>query len=240
MARRRAQRGHSASGEAGAGRALLTAASRGATPTARSVTCALPGPASLPATRRARRLPTVPGPCDPGKRSHTCAQHLRPALAKGARREKGPRAAKFVPKNEVGRCFSSRGQERARSGLDAEAKDGSGRRFAGRGTALSGPGSGAREWPWKACRVTRVLGQKPRELGVRGGRWEGAEPTPPAPYPGPRLSLRSEASGQLQPGEQRPPASCTEQLDSRFFFFFFSLRGGGLHLGQRECPLVDC
>lgn len=65
--------------EARAGRARLTAASWGATPTARTVARVLPGPASPRATSRARRLPAAPGLHSPGKRSHTCA--LRPAPA---------------------------------------------------------------------------------------------------------------------------------------------------------------
>lgn len=78
--------------EAGAGRARLTAASRSATPTARVVTRALPGPASPRATRRSRRLPAAPGLRSPGKRQHTCALRPAPAARACQRGREGGRA----------------------------------------------------------------------------------------------------------------------------------------------------
>lgn len=217
MARRRARRGHSASGEAGAGRARLTAASRGATPTARAVTCALPGPASLPATRRARRLPTASGPCDPGKRSHTCAQHLPPALAEGARREKGPRAAKFAPKNEVGRCFPPGGQEWPRSSLGVRLRTVQAEGSQGRAPHLPARAVEPESGPGKPVGLPRARGRNHGSWGCGVAAGKGQNQLPH------RFSLGSEVSGRLQPGEERPPASFAEPLDSRFF----GGRGGG-------------
>lgn len=165
MARRRARRGHSLSGEAGAGRERLTAASRGATPTARAVTRALPGSSSPRATRRARRLLQLPGLRAPGKRPHTCA--LRPAPAAHTRQggQEGGRA--------WGRKVCLPGQSRggptplSGSRPDGRAEEGSGGRGAREGIALLGQSSGSREWPLGATWVTRgLLGRK---KGVGGG-----------------------------------------------------------------------
>lgn len=169
--------------EARAGRARLTAASRGATPTPRAVTRALPGPASLRATRRARRLPSAPGLRSPGKRQHTCA--LRPAPAARAcqrgqegRRAPGPQS--LPPGTKWGRRSLPRGQKQSRPRPRDRTKEGSG----GRGGSWGGvshfrvravePESG----PGKPVGLLAAA----TETTVGGGRcdsWEGAEPTPP-------------------------------------------------------------
>lgn len=182
--------------------------------------------ASPGARQPAGHAPRPPRLRTPGKLWHTCA--LRPAPAARARqrgqREKGPGPRSLPLRRKWGGAFlleTRSGQARGGCGVrTAQAEGPQG------GYRTLGQGGGAGEWPWEVIRVTSGPGQDHGGGGC-GGRWEWAEPTPPL------LCLGPEVSGQLQPGEERPPNSFTQQWTQELFYFF--LWGGG-HLGQEPVP----